>query len=212
METGAGANAALSPAHAGQRRKKSAGHAGADVGGIESGFSGSSTMPTLKWPAQFGMNEGEKVELGHSSFSAFLAFAQAQRAQGSISHVLRRQYEQHKNTLPPRLNGSVQRDVYYAKARNYPSALEAALFHDKVPAAVYDNLIASVHKNLPCALSLLRTAPTGDEAQGAFTNTTPTFRFSADLDKRHTWDQAVKVVVDRWSRWERILRVRSNGG
>ena len=34
--------------------------------------------------------------------------------------------------------------MYYAKARGYQSALAAALFHDNVPAAVYENLIASV--------------------------------------------------------------------
>ena len=43
----------------------------------------------------------------------------------------------------------MQRDVYYAKARNYKSAIESALFPDNVPMSVYDNLIKSVHENLP---------------------------------------------------------------
>jgi hypothetical protein len=47
----------------------------------------------------------------------------------------------HENTLAATLSGSVQRDIYYAKARGYNSALEAALFSDDVPPAVYDNLI-----------------------------------------------------------------------
>ena len=59
------------------------------------------------------------------------------------------QYQAHENTLAATLGGSVQRDVYYAKARGYPSALRAALFHDNMPLAVYDNLIASVHRHLP---------------------------------------------------------------
>ena len=41
---------------------------------------------------------------------------------------------------PPQRLGR-RRDVYYAKARNYNSSLEASLFPDNVPVAVYDNLI-----------------------------------------------------------------------
>ena len=75
-------------------------------------------------------------------------------------HAYYTQYDAHRNTIAAALNGSVQRDVYYATARNYaspPSA--AALFADKVPATVYDNLIASVHGESPGRPSLLRTAP-----------------------------------------------------
>ena len=39
-------------------------------------------------------------------------------------------------------------DVFRARARNYPSALEASLFKDDVPVAVYDGLIASVRKGV----------------------------------------------------------------
>ena len=37
----------------------------------------------------------------------------------------------------------------HAKARNFKSALEGAMFPDNVPVAVYDNLIASIHRQLP---------------------------------------------------------------
>ena len=58
------------------------------------------------------------------------------------------------NTLPigtrwPQRSAAIERDIYYAKARNYPCALEAALFPDQVPPAVYDNLIAAIHRQLP---------------------------------------------------------------
>jgi oligoendopeptidase F len=42
----------------------------------------------------------------------------------------------------------VLQDVYQARVRNYPSAREAALFSDRVPVRVYDNLIEQVHENL----------------------------------------------------------------
>ena len=56
-------------------------------------------------------------------------------------------YEQfvgHENTLAATLNGSIQKDVYYSKARGYNGSLTAALFPDNLPHSVYDNLIAAV--------------------------------------------------------------------
>ena len=38
--------------------------------------------------------------------------------------------------------------MFDARARNYPSALEASLFHDAIPVAVYDNLISTVREYL----------------------------------------------------------------
>ena len=64
-------------------------------------------------------------------------------------HQYYREYADHAHTLAASLAGSMQADIYYAQARNYPSALEAALFPDQVPVTVYDNLIASVHRHLP---------------------------------------------------------------
>ena len=43
-------------------------------------------------------------------------------------------------TLAAALNGSIQRDVYYARARNFKTSLEAALFPDQVPVSVYERV------------------------------------------------------------------------
>ena len=57
-------------------------------------------------------------------------------------------FEAHANTLAALYAGSVNDDVFVARARGYPSSLEAALYHDKVSPAVYRTLIDTVHKNL----------------------------------------------------------------
>lgn len=56
-------------------------------------------------------------------------------------------FAQHQNTLANLYAGSVNQDVFEARARGYSSSLEAALFRDKVPLSVYHNLIDTVHKN-----------------------------------------------------------------
>ncbi|HQN79742.1 MAG TPA: oligoendopeptidase F [Kiritimatiellia bacterium] len=58
-------------------------------------------------------------------------------------------YGQWKNTLASTLAATVKAHVYLAEVRHFPSALEAALFDDQVPVAVYDGLIAAVRAALP---------------------------------------------------------------
>jgi len=92
--------------------------------------------------------KGQLVELSHSSFSAFL-YRHRARCARTLSRRITRNTNRNKNSLAAALNASVQRDVYYARARNHKSAREVALFADRVPGEVYDELIETVHANLP---------------------------------------------------------------
>ena len=53
------------------------------------------------------------------------------------------------NTISATYYGSVKSDVFYAKAKKYPSALAAALSGEDVDVKVYKKLISSVHNALP---------------------------------------------------------------
>ncbi len=53
-----------------------------------------------------------------------------------------------KNTAAAVLNAQGKQLKFFADARKYPSTLEASLDQTEVPTAVYENLIAAVHKNL----------------------------------------------------------------
>ncbi|MBV9298475.1 MAG: oligoendopeptidase F family protein, partial [Verrucomicrobia bacterium] len=64
-------------------------------------------------------------------------------------HQFYQEFEDHKFSLASALSSSIRADVFSARIRNYPSALHASLFGDNIPVAVYDNLIATVRKNLP---------------------------------------------------------------
>lgn len=54
-----------------------------------------------------------------------------------------------KNTLASNLTASIKRDVFYARARRYRSSLEAALFENNIPPAVFHNLLDTYRKHLP---------------------------------------------------------------
>lgn len=53
-----------------------------------------------------------------------------------------------ENTMAELLNGGVQSHIFNAKARHFPNALNAALFQNNIPVAVYHSLIQNVHQGL----------------------------------------------------------------
>ncbi|MBQ7882163.1 MAG: oligoendopeptidase F [Treponema sp.] len=57
------------------------------------------------------------------------------------------EFEKHQNTIATLYAGSVNQDVFEARARGYKSSLAAALYSNKVEESVYKNLIKTVHDN-----------------------------------------------------------------
>lgn len=137
--------------------------------------------------------KGRKVELNHSSYSAFMHSAD-RKVRKAAFHQYYAEFDAHRNTLAASLNASAQRDAYYAKARGYPSSLEAALFPDRVPTSVYSNLVDSIHANLPAVHRYLDVRKKAMKLKKihAYDTYVPIL---ADLEKKHTWEQASKVVV-----------------
>ncbi|HOC70618.1 MAG TPA: oligoendopeptidase F [Candidatus Hydrogenedentes bacterium] len=98
--------------------------------------------------------QGARVELTQSSFRTLLESPR----RAVRKEAFQKYYavmEGHKNSLSAALGGSVQQDIYHARARNYPSAREAALFGDKMPVSAYDALIDAVHEALPAVYRYL---------------------------------------------------------
>lgn len=145
---------------------------------------------------KFGMIEdaqGQSVELSHSSFSAML-HSPKRSVRKAAFHQYYDVFEGHENTLAATLSGSIQRDVYYAKARNHESARAAALFPDNVPASVYDNLIKAVREKLPVQHRYydLRKRKMKLKEIHHYDTYVPIL---SDLDQNRTWKQAVDVVM-----------------
>jgi oligoendopeptidase F len=151
------------------------------------------TDTDMKW-GLIKDEKGAKVELGHSSYSKFL-HSPSPKVRKEAFHAYYGQYDAHKNTLAAAYNGAVQRDVYYARARGYPSALESALFPDNVPASVYTNLIDSVHRALPTLYRYyeLRRKKLKLKQIHQYDTYVPIL---SEVSKRTPWDQAVKHVSD----------------
>jgi len=138
--------------------------------------------------------EGQRIELSHASFSTFL-HSPNRDVRRRAFHQYYEAFDNHRNTLAATLNGSIQRDIYYARARGYDSALQAALFADDVPQDVYDNLIAAVRKHLPTVhryYDLRRRAMKLDDIHHYDTYVP----ILSDLKVNYPWDQAVELVIE----------------
>ena len=137
---------------------------------------------------------GEQVELSNATFVTLLHDT-VPAVRKAAFHQYYSQYEAHANTLAATLSGSNERDVYAAKVRKYPTAIEAALFADNVPLAVYDQLTAAVRAHLPAVHRYydLRRRILGLDEIHHYDCYVP---LVPELEQRHTWDQAVDVVIE----------------
>src|ERR1051325_1050415 len=90
---------------------------------------------------------GRERPLSQSSFSSFLVKHDPELRKRAFQQFYG-EFRDHQYTLAASLGYSVKADVFHARARHYPSALEAAVFPDDVPVAVYDGLIQAVRANL----------------------------------------------------------------
>ena len=137
---------------------------------------------------------GEEVEITQSSFGRLLQ-SPKRAVRKEAFHRYYASMQAHENSLAATFNGSVLQDVYYARARNYPSALEAALFDDKVPSAVYDSLIEAIHSAFPTMYKYLglRKRALRVKSLHIYDNYVPIIR-SKPVDI--PYDDAVKTIVE----------------
>lgn len=141
--------------------------------------------------------KGESVELSNSTFSQFM-ISQNRAVRKAAFHQYYEQFQAHENTLAATLAGSIHTDVYYARARKYPSALASSLFHDNVPQSVYDNLIGAVRSNLPAVHRYIdmRRNKMGLEHIHHYDTYVPIL---SDMEQDRPWDDAVETVIDSLS-------------
>ncbi|MEA5002268.1 MAG: M3 family oligoendopeptidase, partial [Christensenella sp.] len=92
--------------------------------------------------------DGKRVALSHGKYIVMMQSPDREVRKNTYTTYYK-SYQGMINTISAAYSASVKKDVFYARARKYGSALEKSLFSDNVPVALYDNLIETIHKNLP---------------------------------------------------------------
>ena len=99
------------------------------------------TFPTIK------DENGEEVEITHGRYIRFLE-SEDRRVREEAFKAVYGKYDEFKNTFASTLSGTVKKDNFSAKVRNYDSARQAALSSDNIPEEVYENLVNTIHDHL----------------------------------------------------------------
>lgn len=92
-------------------------------------------------------SSGKSHELTHGSYHSFMR-GRDRKLRENAFKAMHKTFGSFENTLCELINGQVQKHVFDARARNYPSCLDAALFPHEIDTAVYHQLIASVRKGI----------------------------------------------------------------
>ncbi len=98
-------------------------------------------FPTIK------DEKGNEVEITHGRYIQFLESEDRNVRQAAFEAVYKT-YGAYKNTFASTLSGTVKKDNFYAKVRNYENARQAALSRNHIPESVYDQLVDTVNENL----------------------------------------------------------------
>ncbi|MBN2357983.1 MAG: oligoendopeptidase F [Deltaproteobacteria bacterium] len=108
----------------------------------------------IKFPT-IRLSTGKKVELTQAAYTKHRESTnRADRI--LVFKTFWQVFKDYSRTLGVSLDANVKRDLFYARARRYDNSLESALDDNNIPVAVYKNLIADIHKNLPTLHRYLR--------------------------------------------------------
>ena len=89
----------------------------------------------------------EEIEITHGRYSKILESRDRRVREDGFKGLLGT-YEKYKNTYSAMVSANVKNQIFYAKMRKFPSAMEASLFEDNIPVEVYNTLIDVTHSRL----------------------------------------------------------------
>ncbi len=92
--------------------------------------------------------KGKEHPLTNGSYLSYMRSTDRELRKSAFQN-LHRAFEAHVNTIAELLQGQVQAHLYNAKARQYQTCVEAALFPHGIDSSVYENLIAAVRRAHP---------------------------------------------------------------
>jgi oligoendopeptidase F len=104
------------------------------------------TSADIEWPT-IKDEKGEDKKVIPGLYYTFMG-SQDRRVRKDAALALFGTYDKYGNTFSGTYNGLVQKDLWMAKTRHYPSALDMELHQTNVPRSVVETLVSTVHDNL----------------------------------------------------------------
>lgn len=105
------------------------------------------TNADLPWPT-VKLSDGTEARLDAAGYTKYRAVTNRDDRQ-RVFDAFFGAYKTYERTLGSSLAGQVNADLFYARSRNYPSTLAAALEPNAIPESVYRSLLTEVNASLP---------------------------------------------------------------
>ena len=212
LPAAAGADAPLQAAHAGQEGGEAAGHADRDGPGRRPGLPPAQRRRPEIRRRQERAGPVDRAEPRHAS--ARCCTRPSASVRRAAFHQYYRQYVAHQHTLAAALGrlGPARRLLRPGPPLS-AAPWRPPCFPTGCRVAVYDNLIASVHRHLPGPAPLLRRAAAEDAAAATSTTTTPTCRSWPSCKPGTPGTRPSRRCWRPWRRWasEYVRRAASAG-
>jgi len=105
------------------------------------------TNAELPWPT-VRLSDGKEVKLDQSAYTEHREAANRDDRK-KVFDAFFGTWKQFERTFGVIFHESLKKDAIYTRVRKYPDTLSRALDHERLPAAVYETLIAETNSNLP---------------------------------------------------------------
>jgi oligoendopeptidase F len=135
---------------------------------------------------------GEMVELTKARYGLFMESGDRALRKRAFT-AFYETYNKYQNTLASLLSSIVKRDIFYSRARNYDSSLQAALDGDNIPVAVYDNVVSTLSEHMEPMhrYTALRKKVLGLDEVHPYDLYTPMF---PEMTREYEYDDAVRII------------------
>lgn len=138
-------------------------------------------------------NEGNEIKLTNSQYYKILEEGDRDLRKKAFE-ARSESYAKLNNTLSATYAAEIKKNIFFSKARNYDSSIEAALSSGFIPQSIYDNLVESVNKNLEYLhkyYEIKKNALGLEELHGYDTSIPLVDDYKMEL----TYDEAVETIV-----------------
>ena len=144
--------------------------------------------------AEVTLTNGEKVVLNSAGYEKYRAVPNREDRK-LVFEGYWNNYKKFEGTFGETLYGNVKSHMFRAKARNYDSSLEAALYPNNIPVEVYHSLVSNVNKNLSAFHRYLKIKKRmmGVDTLKYLDMYAPVVK---GVDMKYNYDEAEKVVLE----------------
>jgi len=140
------------------------------------------------------LSDGKKIEVGSAEYSEYRASAN-RKDREIVFEAYWNNYAKFRASFGEMLYGNVKSDMFRAKARNYGSSMEAALYPSNIPVEIYHSLVDNVNKSLPAfhRYLSLKKRMMGVDTLKYLDLYAPAVK---DVELRYSYDDASKIILE----------------